>query len=561
MTTAVSFVAFTAIVAIVAWWRTHNDDQETSTGYFLAGRSLSWFVVGGSLLLTNLSTEQLVGLNGGAYQHGMIVMAWEVWSSLAIVAMAVIFLPRYLKSGITTIPEYLELRYGGTTRTLTSFIFLIAIVLNVLPFVLYSGAIFMIDVFGVAEITGFDSRMNLLLITTSLALVGGCYAIFGGLKAVAVSDTVNGIGLVIGGLMIPILGLSFIGGGSVVQGLTTITEAHPERLSSIGDNDSNIPWSTLLTGMTLITTYYWCTNQGIVQRTFASKDLAEGQKGVLFAAVMKLAGPLYLVLPGIIAWHIAKTGMAVSEAKLPADANNAYGFLVTNVLPDWARGFFAATIFGAILSSFNSFLNSSTTLFSLDLYKRLLKADATDKQCVNAGKVFGVVMIIVSIIMAMVYEPLAKSQLFDLMKSLAAVVNVPLLAIIFVGFFSRYTTAGAANTALVTGMLFQSVFGIWQDDTIFGHKLHWLHIAGINFLVMVAVMAVLTKLSPRAEPYEQKYSKHVDITPWCLAKPIGIATVILITAMYLGMWAKFGVTPGKQLGAEYEELHPKTAAE
>lgn len=578
MATALSFVLFTGLVAVVAWWRTHNDDQDTSTGYFLAGRSLPWFVIGGSLLLTNLSTEQLVGLNGGAYQHGMIVMAWEVWSALAIVAMAVIFLPRYLKSGITTIPEYLELRYGATTRTLTSLIFLVAIVLNVLPFVLYSGAIFMIDVFGVAELTGFDSRMNLLMMTTSLAVVGGCYAIFGGLKAVAVSDTVNGVGLVIGGLMIPILGLSFVGGGSVMEGVSVITTTYPERLSSLGDSESNIPWSTLLTGMTLITTYYWCTNQGIVQRTFASKNLAEGQKGVLFAAVMKLAGPLYLVLPGIIAWHIAKSGMASGEVKLPADANNAYGFLVASVLPGWARGFFAATIFGAILSSFNSFLNSSTTLFSLDLYKRLIRTQATDKQCVAAGKLFGVAMIVVSIVMAMVYEPLAKSQLFDLMKSLAAVVNVPLLAIIFVGFVSRVTSARAANVALLTGMAFQFAFGVWfnngqnQIGRFAGPwraegsefavwlNLHWLHLAAITFLLMLAIMAILTKLAPRPEPFQQTYTEDVDITPWPKAKACGVVIVVLIAAMYIGMWAKFGVTPGRVLANEYDELHAAPAS-
>ncbi|MFK7822318.1 MAG: solute:sodium symporter family transporter, partial [Planctomycetaceae bacterium] len=201
------FLAFTALVAFISWRATRKDDTETSTGYFLAGRSLSWFVVGGSLLLTNLSTEQLVGLNGGAFQNGMLVMAWEVWSSLSIVAMAIVFLPRYLKSGITTIPQFLELRYGKGVRTFTSVMFLAAIVVVVLPFVLYSGSIFMIEVFDVPSLTGWqgkDGKMNnLVLVASMLAAVGGCYAILGGLKAVAVSDTINGIGLVIGGLMVP----------------------------------------------------------------------------------------------------------------------------------------------------------------------------------------------------------------------------------------------------------------------------------------------------------------------------------------------------------------------
>lgn len=553
MNTALSFLGFTALVAVVAWWRTHNDDQETSTGYFLAGRSLSWFVVGGSLLLTNLSTEQLVGLNGGAYQHGMIVMAWEVWSSLAIVAMAVIFLPRYLKSGITTIPEYLELRYSKMTRTLTSVIFLASIVLNVLPFVLMSGAEFMIDVFGVPSLIGTDTKwINLLVVSSLLAAVGGCYAVFGGLKAVAVSDTVNGIGLVIGGLMIPILGLAYVGDGSSVDGLKTIIETQPQRLSSIGDHDSNIPWSTLFTGMTLITVYYWCTNQGIVQRTLASKSLAEGQKGVLFAAVMKLAGPIYLVLPGIIAWHIASSG----GEEPPAGPNQAYGYLVNLTLPGWAVGFFAATIFGAILSSFNSFLNSASTLVSVDLFKGFLKPDAEEKQTVRVGKISAVAIIPISVILVLVFAPYAEGGLFDLMKSIAAVLNIPLLAIVFMGFISSRTSAIAANVALVVGVVFQSYFGIMMGNSVFGISMHWLHLAALNFCLLIAVMYLLRLAAPRPEPYVQEYSKDVDIVPWKLAGPVGVGVILLIAVMYIGFAGEFGNVEGARVQAEFSEIHP-----
>jgi solute:Na+ symporter, SSS family len=556
MTTALSFIFFTGLVAVVSWWKTHNDDQESSTGYFLAGRSLSWFVVGGSLLLTNLSTEQLVGLNGGAYRNGMIVMAWEVWSALAIVLMAVVFLPRYLKSGITTIPEFLELRYNSKTRTFTSVIFLASIILNVLPFVLLTGAEFMISVFDVPSILGTDSKpVNLAVVCSVLALVGGCYAVFGGLKAVAVSDTVNGVGLVIGGLLIPILGLNFIGNGDMLAGVSLLTETYPERLSSLGDRAADIPWETLLTGMTLITTYYWCTNQGIVQRTLASKNLAEGQKGVLFAAVMKLAGPLYLVLPGIIAWHIA---FGTDQAP-PANADAAYGYLVNLVLPGWAVGFFAAAIFGAILSSFNSFLNSGSALFSLDLYRGEINKEATDEQVVRMGKRFGVVMIPVSVVLALVLSPFAESGLFNLMKSIAAVLNVPLLAIVFVGIVSRRASASAAHAALLGGIVFQSVFGIAMGNSLFGLQMHWLHLAAVNFSFLVLLMLVISVVQPRGEAYQQKYSEDVDITPWKLAKPVGALIIVLIAMMYVGFAWQFGITPGEQLAAEYEQLHPAAA--
>lgn len=554
--TALTFVFFTALVAVIAWWKTKDDDQTSTDGYFLAGRSLSWFVVGGSLLLTNLSTEQLVGLNGGAFQHGMLVMAWEVWSSLSIVAMAIVFLPRYLKSGITTIPQFLELRYGRSVRTFTSVMFLAAIIVVVLPFVLYSGSIFMIEVFDVPSLTGWEGdagkMKNLILVASLLAGIGGCYAILGGLKAVAVSDTINGIGLVIGGLMVPALGLAFIGDGSVANGISVISDNHPERLSSIGDADSDIPWATLLTGMTLITTYYWCTNQGIVQRTFASKSLAEGQKGVLFAAVMKLAGPLYLVLPGIIAWHIANTGDV-----RPENANNAYGFLVNQVMPTWAKGFFAATIFGAILSSFNSFLNSGTTLLSIDLYKGVLRPDAPQQTVVRVGKIFGTLIVPLSVFLtAMVAGDAEKGGMFNTMKQYAAVIQIPLLTIIFVGFVSKKAPAMSAIAGLAVGMTFQFYFGVLQDNVVFGTKLHWLHVLFINFLVMLVVMTAIRYAFPRAEPYVQQYSEDVEITPWKLAKPCGIAIVIFIAAMYFALWNKYGVIEGKQMKADFEVLYP-----
>ncbi|MED5471681.1 MAG: solute:sodium symporter family transporter, partial [Verrucomicrobiota bacterium] len=305
----IAFLIFTGLVGLFSWRATRRDNHSTSTGYFLAGRSLPWIVVGGSLLLTNLSTEQLVGLNGGAFKNGMQVMAWEVWSSIAIVLMALVFLPRYLKGGVATVSLFLERRYSKVVGTAVSVLLLLSLLTNLLPFVLYSGALFMIKVFNIEQILNVSQAEALWITVIALGVVGSLYAIFGGLKAVAISDTFNGIGLLIGGLLIPVLGLIVLGnelggGGGFGAGISYLMENHPERLSPIGKEGENIPFSTLFTGMLLITTYYWCTNQAIVQRTFASKSLAEGQKGVLFAAGMKLLGPLYLVLPGIIAWHM-----------------------------------------------------------------------------------------------------------------------------------------------------------------------------------------------------------------------------------------------------------------
>ncbi len=625
-----AFLIFTGLVGFFSWRATRKDNQNTSTGYFLAGRSLPWIVVGGSLLLTNLSTEQLVGLNGGAFANGMQVMAWEVWSSIAIVLMALVFLPKYLKGGVATVSLFLERRYSKAVGTAVSVLLILSIVTNLLPFVLYSGALFMGKVFGISDMFNGNEDIALWVTVIALGLVGSVYAIFGGLKAVAVSDTLNGIGLLIGGLLIPILGIITLGnelggGGGFGSGVTYMLENNPERLSPIGKQGDDIPFATLFTGMLLITTYYWCTNQAIVQRTFASKSLAEGQKGVLFAAGMKLLGPVYLVLPGIIAWHlfgvvtdgnnkmvvksvIEKSGIAIqiegekgfeviqdeediktrlgisetisleaikgkkfktndednktltvthllNKGDLVAVGNNeeavvlkgkdpslyigsgkgddSYGMLVKRTLPTWMIGFFAAVIFGAILSSFNSSLNSAATLFSIDIYKGWIKGAATDEQMVKIGKIFGIIIAVSAIGLAPLIG--GVDGLFNLMKKLAALYNIPLLSIVVMGIFHKRVTSKGAMTAIVVGLTFWAVFGLWQDNNLFGWKLHWLHLAAVNFALISMIMIVMAIISPREEAYVQSYTNDVDITPWKGAKACGIIILILIALMYFGM--------------------------
>ncbi len=529
----ITFLFFTALVGFLTWRFTRSDDHNSSTGYFLAGRSLTWIVVAGSLLLTNLSTEQLVGLNGGGYSHGMQVMAWEVWSSIAIVLMALVFLPRYLRGGVRTVSEFLADRYSKGVGTLVSILLLLSLLTNLLPFVLYSGALFMRDVFGVSGLFGGNDTVALWATVVALGVVGSIYAVFGGLKAVAVSDTLNGVGLLLGGLAIPFLGLALLGekmgdNGGIAAGLNYLFENKPKMLNPVDTSESaNIPFSTLFTGMLFITTYYWCTNQAIVQRTFGSKSLAEGQKGVLFAAVMKLLGPLYLVLPGIIAWHLF-------SGELGDKGDLAYGKLAMAVLPTWALGFFAAVIFGAILSSFNSGINSATTLFSVDLYKGWINQDASEPQMVKVGKIFGILIALGAIVVAP-FIAKASGGLFDLMKNLAALYNIPLLAVVVMAIFSKRTPAIAAVVAILGGFAFYAYFGLYQQNTIFGHTLHWLHVAGINFVLLIAVMLAIRFIKPRSEAYQQAHTGEVDLSPWKFAVPVGVVVLVLIALMYFGM--------------------------
>ena len=224
----ISFLAFTLLVGGIAYWSTLKTDESTADGYFLGGRSLTAGVIAGSLLLTNLSTEQLVGLNGQAYTEGILVMAWETLAALAMVVTALFLLPRYLKGGITTVPQFLENRYDKTTKTITSVLFLSGYVVVLLPIVLYSGAVAFTAMFDIPEMLGISHTASLWLCVWGIGIVGSLYAVFGGLKAVAVSDTINAIGLLIGGVMIPVFGLMYIGDGSMMEGLSTLVNDNPE---------------------------------------------------------------------------------------------------------------------------------------------------------------------------------------------------------------------------------------------------------------------------------------------------------------------------------------------
>ncbi len=521
------FIAFTALVGIIAYLATRNTDETSSDGYFLGGRSLTGVVIAGSLLLTNLSTEQIVGLNGSAYDEGILVMAWETFAALAMVITAIVLLPRYLKGGITTIPQFLERRYDTMTKTITSGLFLSGYMVVLLPIVLYSGALALNGMFSIPEILGVSEGTALVITVWSIGLIGSVYAIFGGLKAVAVSDTVNAVGLLIGGTMIPIFGLLYIGDGSLMHGIESLMASNPSKFKVVGSTESSIPFATLFTGMMLVHLFYWGTNQAIIQRALGAKNLVEGQKGLIFAGFIKILGPIIVVLPGIIAYHIFG-----GDPELKGDAS--YGLLVAKVLPPALLGFFAAVLFGAILSSFNSALNSSVTLFGLDIYKQYIKKDASEKQVVVAGKSFGIVIALFSMLIAPLIAN-APAGLFGYLQEVNGCYSIPILTIIVVGYLTKRVPAIAAKIGIASGVVlycFSQFYLKVQVEAAGGTYPHFLHIMAILFCFNILLMLFIGRLSPRTEEYKQKYTEQVDITPWRLVKPLGLTIAVIVILIY-----------------------------
>ena len=303
--TGISFVLFTALVAIISAWKTRDEQLDTAEGYFLAGRGLPGVVIAGSLLLTNLSAEQLVGLNGQSWKTNMGPIAWEVGSMFTLLVLAYYFLPKYLKMGAMTIPSLMEERYGRGTKTMFSVVIVVMYSILNLPVILYSGAVVFEQIFDISGIMGTSKFVAVAILCVIIGIIGGCYAIFGGLKAVAVSDTINGIGLIIGGLMIPFLGFAALsaatGGHGILDGVKYMIEADPAKMNAINAwnaPEPEVPWPLIITGMFFNNLYWWCTNQSFVQRSLAAKSLKEGQKGAIFCGFLKCLGPLYLVIPG-----------------------------------------------------------------------------------------------------------------------------------------------------------------------------------------------------------------------------------------------------------------------
>ena len=545
--TLVSFLFFTALVGGLTWYFTRKNEFASQDGFFLAGRSLTFPIIAGSLLLTNLSTEQMVGLNGSAFTDGLSVMAWEVCAVVALVLMALFFLPRFLKAGVTTVPEYLAQRFDHGTELICNIIFLAAYAVILLPIILYTGARGMLDVLQLQDLFGFTSEKQALwCVVILVALIGSLYAIWGGLATCAVSDTLNGIGLLVGGLLITYFAFYMLGGvpdpaGTIVEGTGDFSNGFTifaeeaggsGRLNSIGSEGSSVPFFTLFTGIFFINVFYWCTNQQIIQRTFGAKSLGEGQKGVLLTGALKLLGPLYLVIPGIIAAVMLLRGFNLGN--IAADgtlaSDKAYGSLVNFVLPEWLAGFFAAVLLGAILSSFNSALNSTCTLFSLGIYKRLIHPEADDHRVVRAGRWFGVIITLISVGVA----PLLAETggIFNYLQKMNAIYFIPILTVVAVGMLTKRVPASAAKTALIAGIILIALGYFMPPFNRILNVMSEYHFVAIVLLILVAVMLLIGRFAPGEAVKAPQAVKTAEMTPWAGAKYAAAALLLIVFLIY-----------------------------
>ncbi len=516
----ISFFAFTLLVGFYSWYKLRKTKFETASGYFLGGRSLSAPFVAISMLLSNISTEHLIGMNGSAYKNGFIVMAWEVTSAIALVIGALYFIPRYLKMGLTTIPQYLELRYDKTTHTIVNLLLIVSFLVTLLPVVLYTGALNMETLFDVSQKLHISKDVSLRYLIIAIGVLGSVYAIFGGLKAIAYSDAIYGVGLFAGGLLIPIIALWNIGDGNIAAGLGKVYHSAPEKFNSIGSSDSVLPFGTLFTGLVINQIYFWCMNQVIVQRALGAANLKEAQKGFVLMGVFKILMPVIIVLPGVIGFYYFKDSLYNQQ-------DTIYPNLVKKVLPVSLVGFFAAVVMGTVLSTLNAVLNSAATLFSLGVYKRQINAAAGEKRLVRIGK-WTTVFMAVFAVMAAPLVATAPQGLYQLLQQLNGIFFIPIASILLGGFFIKSISATGAKVAVFTGLLFYIL-----TSFVFKVNIHFIHVWGIEFVLNILVMLIVSYFYKNKNPYTPKYTGEVNITPWKFALPVGLLLVVITILVYV----------------------------
>ncbi|WP_029285843.1 solute:sodium symporter family transporter [Metabacillus indicus] len=522
--TLLSCAFFMGLVAWISYLKTKGGNED-SNGYFLAGRGLTGGFIAGSLLLTNLSAEQLVGLNGQAYRTNLSNMAWEVTSAFAIVVMALYLLPKYLGGSFTTLPEFLSKRFDEGVRRYTVILFMLGYILVTIPSMLYSGALAVLQMFDVPELFGISYMQSIWLVIWVIGIIGAVYAIFGGLKAVAVSDTLNGIGLLIIGILVPVLGFIALGNGNMLDGMKEITTSHPEKLNAIGSSEDSVPFGTIFTGMIFANLFYWASNQYVIQRTLGAKNLAEGQKGVILSGFYKLLIPLFMMIPGIIVFH--QYGDSLKSVDL------AYPTLIADVLPTYLSGFFLAVLLGAVFSSFNSLLNSAATMFALDIYKVQVNPKADDKKLISVSKLFGTFLAIVALFVSplLMYAP---DGLWDLIRKFTGFFNIPIIAIVLVGLLSKFVPAAAAKAVIIFHVITYYML-VWGTNHLFGFTvdIHFIHIYAILFFIEVFMMLAIGMVSPREEAYIYKTEASVDMMPWKYTIATSVILLSLVCATYI----------------------------
>jgi SSS family solute:Na+ symporter len=520
------------IVFLVAFWSSFSKKRKSkdSSDYFLAGRNVGWFIIGASLFASNIGSEHLVGLAGTGAASGVAVGQFEILASLILLILGWLFVPFYLKSGVFTMPEFLERRYSSGARWYLAVISIVGYVLTKISVTIAAGGIVFKSLMGIEFWTG----------ALIVVIITGIYTVLGGLRAVLYTDMVQMFILIGGAITVTVVGLIKLGG---------VDELYNYAGSGFFSlwkpmSDPNFPWTGILFGAPILGVWYWCTDQFIVQRVLSGKDINHSRRGTIFAGYLKLL-PLFLfVIPGVIAYALTRKGIISLDAP-----DHALPTLVGTLLPIGLKGIVVAGLLAALMSSLSSVFNSCSTLITLDIYKKL-KPEATEKTLVFVGRIATVILVAFGLLWIPMMK-LISGQIYQYLQSVQAYISPPIAAIFLLGVLSKRVNSQGAIAALLTGF----VLGITRlvleltKDSLSGFlyqyaDLNFLHFAFLLFLFCTLVLVVVSYFT--SQPTAQKVdgltihttTKEIDIKDKNWRKRDFILSVMLILAVGL-IWIYF----------------------
>ena len=538
------FIAYAFLILGVGLWvsRDKKGHQKNAEDYFLAGKSLPWWAIGASLIAANISAEQFIGMSGSGFASGLAIASYEWMGALTLIIVGKFFLPIFIEKGLYTIPEFVEKRYSTNLKTILAVFWIGLYVFVNLASVLYLGALALETIMGIPMLYGI----------IGLALFAAAYSLYGGLSAVAWTDVIQVVFLILGGLVTTYLALNTVSGGEgIIAGFKKVYETAPDRFVMILDESHpeyrNLPGiAVLVGGLWVANLYYWGFNQYIIQRTLAAKSLKEAQKGILLAAFLKLILPVIVVIPGIAAYVIINdpqimAGLGeVGLKNLPSleQADKAYPWLL-QFLPTGLKGIAFAALAAAIVSSLASMLNSTSTIFTMDIYRQYINKNASDKATVTTGRVSAGVALLIAGIMAPLLGGI--DQAFQFIQEYTGVVSPGILAVFLLGLFWKKTTnKGAIVGALVSipiAMYFKIAPKGWSTSPLFV-DVPFMDQMGYTLILTMIVIIVVSLLQNHGKNDE----KGIPLTKALFkTNPVfnigSFAVMLILVVLYSLFWS------------------------
>ena len=537
------FILYGVIILGVGLWVSRNKEghEKNAEDYFLAGKSLPWWAIGASLIAANISAEQFIGMSGSGFAVGMAIASYEWMAALTLVIVGKYFLPIFIEKGIYTIPEFVEQRYSTQLKTILAVFWIGLYIFVNLTSVLYLGALALETIMGIPMVYG----------VLGLALFAAAYSIYGGLSAVAWTAVIQVVFLVLGGLVTTYLALDEVSGGAgMLKGLETLYERVPEKFVMILDRSNpeyvNLPGiGVLVGGLWVANLYYWGFNQYIIQRTLAAKSLRESQKGIIMAAVLKLIIPLIVVIPGIAAYVMVNDPAIMSglgdlaNSNIPTldKADKAYPWLL-QFLPAGFKGIAFAALTAAIVSSLASMLNSTSTIFTMDIYKPYINPEADNRQIVRTGRVSAALALLIAVLIAPMLGGL--DQAFQYIQEYTGIVSPGILAVFLLGLFWKKTTNRGAIYGVLASIPIAFYFKVapkgWSDSAFFP-DLPFLDQMGYTALLTLAVITIVSWIDGKGRDNAKGIPLSTELFRTAPKFNIGaFGIMILLAVLYAFLW-------------------------